>query len=315
MFFTLRRDFVLNVTIKHHGCPGDWLCITAACHGVWLDHSWTRFRLDGLCGEMFDDAPWRMPDDCQPDVTVKLDYGWARTDCDRFNIRFIDAFYRDLTKLLHLPTRSPPWNPQLWLSDEEINRPRVLEGDYVVICSGWKRDYPIKNWGFANWQEVTNWIKTKTDWQVVQVGEISSAHHVHRALAGAIDLRGKTNTRDLFLLAYHSRMGLGHESYLHHVYASTFHGQGRVLAPYKPFVCVASGWNPKLWTAYNTEVYLTRQGTMSCCSPGGCNKPNIQACLKPGQVGDERVGKCMASIEVDDVIRAIQSYEIAPTAR
>lgn len=102
---------------------------------------------------------------------------------------------------------------------------------------------------------------------------------------------------------------MGHESYLHHIYASTFHGPKGKLRDGLPFVCLASGWNPKLWCSYNTEAYLSRQGMLDCCSPGGCNKPNIRACLKPSKVADEEVGLCLEMIKPGEVIQAIRDFQ------
>jgi hypothetical protein len=191
-----------------------------------------------------------------------------------------------------------------------MSKPRQVEGDYVVINAGYKTAQEVKHWGHANWQEVVDWIRTVLGLQVVQIGT-TNAGDVHRPLRGVIDMIDQTPSfRDLFRLAYHSKFGLGPESFIHHIYASHFHTpDGSRDRAGIPFVCVASGWNPRGWASYNTEAYLTRQGRLACCAGSqGCWRGAMSTCTFPVAHGDEQIGKCMDMIEPAEVIAAIGAY-------
>ncbi len=296
-----------KVTLHMDAAPGDWLVLTAACESIWQDHPQYRFRF-GMWEELHRGAPWACL--CAPDLQVKVCYGGAINRSAQTDVRYLPAFYDDLRTKLGLTGHIKTNKPHIYLSPWEMQRERQVEGDYVVVNAGHKSAQEVKRWGHASWQAVADWIAGELGLQVVQIGT-TNAGDVHRPLDGVVNLIDKTpNFRDLFLLAYHSKFGLGPESFIHHIYASHFHTPGCLLdRPGIPFVCLASGWNPKGWASYNTEVYLTRQGQLTCC-PGsqGCWKAGMNTCTLPEEIAGEQVGRCMKMIEPAEVIQAIKAY-------
>jgi hypothetical protein len=291
----------VNVGLAHDGCPGDWLVLTAACYSIFKQRPEYRFRLtNGVCPEIMDNAPWLFRG--RPHVEIRVDYGSFINRSNQHDPRFVSSFFYDMIAKLKLNCEYITNKPHIYLSPQETRQPRQVDGPYCVINAGYKRDYPVKSWGFDRWQAVVNWIIKEKGIKVVQVGERNPPYHVHEPLDGAVNLIGQTKTRQLYLLAYNSLFGLGHESYLHHIYASHFYANKDRESI--PFVCVASGWNPKGWASYNTEAYITRQGQLDCCRLGGCWKANLKTCLHPK--GD--VAQCMDMIQPDEVIRAIENY-------
>lgn len=250
--------------------------------------------------DLFQHNPHVTPlgDDCR---VIRMEYPLIHQSGSR-PVHFLQGYVEFLARELGVPLECCVNRPYLYLTPQEkswVNQVRTTfghEGPYWLICSGIKKDFTVKAWGTERWQAV---VDALPNLKFVQVGE---KHHSHPLLEGVLDLRGQTDTRQLLRLAYHSSGGLGGVSFLHHVYA----------ALEKPFVCVASGMEPRSWEAYGTEVYITRQGQLPCCRLGGCWKakadPAANSCVLPVRCGDEWVGKCMDLIGVDEVVNGVLSY-------
>jgi ADP-heptose:LPS heptosyltransferase len=296
----MRLDRALTVTrvlLKSNEAPGDMLVLTAAFEAIAKFHAYKyTFKVQCCAPEIFQHNP-HCSEFARPDRVIDVEHtpSW---EADTRDARFISSYTEWLGDALGIKVRSAVTKPRIYLSPAELAAPRVIAEPYAVICSGYKPDGPLKNWGHGNWVAVSNWIQ-RQGLKVVQVG---LAHHVHQRLPGAIDMIGKTNTRELFLLAFHSVYGCGHESYLSHIYA----------AYARPFACLAAGLCSRTWAAYATEQYVTRQGTMGCCRTGGCGKHKLlgaeDGCVYPDQVAGEGVPGCLARITPAEVIAAIEQW-------
>lgn len=228
-------------------------------------------------------------------------------------VHFIEGYIKFLGDYLGIKLECSVNRPYLYISaQEKAWMPQIQEITgkklkYWVICSGTKRDYTVKSWGFANYQAVIDHFNNKI--QFVQVGQ---TNHDHPLLRGVIDLRGKTDTRQLIRLCWHAQGGLGGVSFLHHIFA----------ALQKPFVTVASGMEPRSWEMYPTGVYISRHGCLPCCAKGACwksrtvklddtSEKNKSLCELPTLVKGELVPKCMAMISPEEVCKAIEGFYIA----
>ncbi len=247
-------------------CPGDTLVMTSAiealaeqCPGKYAIIVSSAFPF------IFENNPHCVnlhtlgKSDRDMDRIIKMQYpSWGETY--KRDARYISGYVEYLADQLGIKLKSETNRPHVYLSSAELAKKKPFPNPYVVINSGWKNEGngELKNWGFANWAKVAEHLLMK-GLTVVQVGE-DSPTHVHRRLPGAVDMIGKTPERDIFLLAWHSEYGLGHESFLHHIYA----------AFKKPFVTLSSGIHMKTWTNYPTEEFLSRQGKLDCCRFGPC---------------------------------------------
>ena len=84
-----------------------------------------------------------------------------------------------------------------WMSQvQEMTRVRV---PFWIVGAGGKFDFTAKWWEHARWQAVVDDFAGRI--RFVQVGE--KGHH-HPALRGVLDLRGKTDLRQLVRLVYHA---------------------------------------------------------------------------------------------------------------
>lgn len=274
--------------------PGDLVVLTATLEAFAKHWPEFQFKIRSNHDDIFYNNPHVYNfADSEAEQTIRLDIPKSMHNQWR-DARYLDGFTEDIADKLDVKVKSVTTSPRLYPSQEELSAPRMIAGEYVVINSGYKKDGESKNWGFDNWFAVTGWIRSK-GLAVVQVG---GANDTHQLLTGAIDLRGKTSIRELFMLTYHATFGCGHESFLHHV-AAAFD---------TPFICIASGIYPRTWAEYNTETYLSRQGGMDCCRSRGCGKWCISSCVHQEQLGSEIVPACMTRIKPAEVIAAIEQW-------
>jgi len=233
-------------------------------------------------------------------------------DADKRPVHFLQSYTDHLAKTLGIDLRCNVNRPYLYLSDQEkawTNQVQEMTGKptkFWVVCSGVKGDFTVKGWGHDAYQAVVDQLRGAV--QFVQVGK---AEHGHKPLAGVIDLRGKTDTRQLIRLVYHASGCLSGESFLHHLAA----------ALQKPAVCLLSGFLPKTWVSYPTTTLLHKAAALPCCdrSKGACWKSRTvklgdgdgkesSLCELPVFGGSEPVPKCLAMIRPEEVVGAIRAY-------
>lgn len=192
----------------------------------------------------------------------------------------------------------------------QIRRRTRRDQPFWIIVAGGKFDYTIKWWDTARYQAVVDHFAGRL--LFVQVGD--TAHH-HPALRGVIDLRGRTDLRQLVRLVYHAEGIVCPVTGIMHLAAAVPRRPGHLRS--RPCVVVAGGRESPHWEAYPGHQYLHTVGALSCCATGGC----WRARTVPLHDGDERdeprrlcvdvVGnlpRCMHLITPEDVIRRIQLY-------
>jgi ADP-heptose:LPS heptosyltransferase len=118
-----------------------------------------------------------------------------------------------------------------------------------------------------------------------------------------MDLRGKTDTRQLIRLVYHSKGGIGPVTFLQHICA----------AWQKPYVCLLGGREPVTWVSYPFQHILHTVGQLSCCKEYACWKsrvlgPSDSLCEQPVLDGLRPVGRCMSLIRPQEAINLINRF-------
>jgi len=229
---------------------------------------------------------------------------------------FIHGFIDDLNKRLGLQVQPTAFRGDVHISALEktwFSQVEEITGQAVpfwIVISGGKRDYTTKWWDVRRYQEVVDHFQGRI--LFVQVGE---AGHPHPPLRNVIDLRGRTDLRQLIRLAYHSQGVLCPVTLLMHLAAAVECRPG--MPRNRPCVVVAGGREPPHWEAYPHHQFIHRAGTLLCCDDGGCWKSRVV----PLGDGDDKdlpenccvdvVGtlpRCMHMITAADVIRAIEVY-------
>ena len=229
---------------------------------------------------------------------------------------FIHGFIHFLNKQLNLNIQPTAFKGDIYLSPEEkkwISQIHEITGNdqaFWIIVAGGKFDFTAKWWDIERYQQVIDHFKDKI--QFVQVGQLE---HYHPKLKGVIDLRGKTDLRQLIRLTYHASGILCPVTLMMHLAAAIPGKAG--LPPMKPCVVIAGGREGTQWEAYPNHQYIHTVGALDCCATGGCWKSRV----KPLGDGDEKdhpnnlckqplglLPRCMDMITAAEVIRRIEWY-------
>lgn len=211
---------------------------------------------------------------------------------------------------VHLSARERSLSSPAW----EVLGTRV---PYWIIVSGGKFDYTIKWWAPERYQAVVDRFRGRL--LFVQVGE---AGHHHPPLRGVLDLRGRTNLRQLIRLVHRADGVLCPVTSLMHLAAAVEMPPGGPGS--RPCVVVAGGREPPHWEAYPGHQFVHTVGLLDCCSLGGC----WRARTVPLGDGDERdrpericvdvrgsLPRCMDLITAAEVSRRVEMYLAAGTVR
>jgi|DEB0MinimDraft_4_1074332.scaffolds.fasta_scaffold00193_6 ADP-heptose:LPS heptosyltransferase len=250
--------------------------------------------------------------------TIVLKYPAINTSNQR-PLHFIGAYHEFLEEKLYLKIPVTEFKGDIHLSDEEkgwtnqVQNITKYEVPFWIIVSGGKYDFTCKWWDHKKYQQVVDSLKGEI--LFVQVG---SDNHHHPPLKGAIDLRGKTDVRQLVRLVYHSSGVVCPVTGIMHMAAAV---PTKQPGSTRPCVVVAGGREPVSWEHYPPHQFLHTQGMLDCCKKGGCWKSRVEprndgskqdSCLCSLPVipegGGIAVPKCMDMISSDDVVRSIRKY-------
>lgn len=307
-----------KLILRNSLSPGDIVMLTAAVRDLHKAHP-GQFLTDVRtpCPPLWennphltpiaDDDPDAEPVDCQyPLVHRSNEEPW----------HFIHGFMQHLNYVLGTRIRPTAFKGDVHVSAAEkswYSKVREIVGldvPFWLVAAGGKFDFTAKWWAHERYQEVVDRFRGRV--LFVQVGE--SGHH-HPALRGVLDLRGKTDLRQLVRLVYHAQGALSPVSLLMHLAAAVEVKDGQPKS--RPCVVVAGGREPSQWEAYPSHQFLHTQGALACCDAGGCWKSRVVP-LGDGSSADRKenlcvdvVGKlprCMDMITAEDVARRVELY-------
>ncbi len=305
--------------LRNFQSPGDIVMLTAAVRDLHARHP-GRFVTDVRtpCPALWEHNPHITPlDERDPAVEV-IDCEYPlihRSNQEPWH--FVHGFGAFLSQRLGVDIRPTAFKGDLHISDAEkswFSQVEEIVGRPVpfwIVAAGGKTDFTIKWWDPQRYQAVVDRLGDRIVF--VQVGEVS---HYHPPLRGVIDLRGKTDLRQLVRLVYHAQGTLSPVSLLMHL-AAAIEMKPSYRVKNRPAVVVAGGREPVQWEAYPHHQFLHTQGALRCCDDGGCWKSRTV----PLGDGDDKdrpehlcvdvVGslpRCMDMITVDDVVRRIELY-------
>jgi ADP-heptose:LPS heptosyltransferase len=308
-----------QLVLRNFQSPGDIVMLTAAVrdlHRCYPDHFVTDVRTP--CPGLWEHNPYLTAlDESAPDVEV-IDCGYPiihRSNQEPYH--FVHGFSAFLNERLGLNIRPTAFKGDVYVSALEtswISQVEEIVGANIpfwIVTSGGKNDFTIKWWDHQRYQEVVDHFRGRI--QFVQVGD--SAHR-HPPLDGVIDLRGKTDLRQLVRLVYHAQGVLGPVSLNMHL-AAAVAMKPEYGIQHRPAVIIAGGREPMQWEAYPHHQFIHTNGALRCCDFGGCWKSRT---LPLGD-GDEKdrpeslcvdvVGslpRCMDMITAAEVVRRIEMY-------
>lgn len=230
-------------------------------------------------------------------------------------VHFLEGYCEYLAGQLGLPSLRPQeFRGDLYLSNDErgwmnqVEESTGYRGAFWLVNAGSKNDFTCKQWPLESYQQVVDHFRGRITF--VQIG---ASEHNHRPLSGVIDLRGKTDHRQLIRLVYHAAGVLTGVSYPMHLAAAVPTRAER--RGYRPCVVVNGGREPPQWEQYPGHQFLHTIGALDCCAGGACWKSRVLP-LGDGDQKDRDLcaqpvagyPRCMWLITPDEVMRAIERY-------
>jgi ADP-heptose:LPS heptosyltransferase len=307
-----------RLILSNFQSPGDIVMLTAAVrdlHRSYPGEFVTDVRTP--CPAIWENNPDITPLDEQASGIEAIDCHYPLIHrSNSAPVHFLEGFIEYLNGLLGLHIRITEFRAAIYLSAEEkswTSQVAEITGgapSFWIVNAGGKSDFTIKWWSQPRYQQVVDHFRGKI--QFVQIGE--RGHH-HPALDDVIDLRGKTDLRQLIRLVYHSAGVLSPVSLPMHLAAAVEVKPGR--SKNRPCVVVAGGREPPHWEAYPHHQFIHAVGALPCCDNGGCWKSRTlplgdgsPADLPENLCVDVRgeLPACMDMITADDVIRRIGLY-------
>lgn len=317
MFFK-KRKLQRKIILANSQSPGDIVMLTAALRDLHLCCP-NRFLTDVRtpCPHLWENNPYitRLEDDDPEIEWIECQYPLIHQS-NQTPCHFLQGFSQFLTDRLGVEVRTTAFRGDIHISDlekswisqvQEITRKEI---PFWIIVAGGKTDYTVKWWDPSRFQQVVDYFRGRI--LFVQVGE--EGHH-HPPLQAVLDLRGKTDLRQLIRLVYHSQGVLTPVSLLMHLAAAI---ECKTPGPAnRPCVVVAGGREAPHWEAYPHHQFIHSVGALACCDQGGCWKSRTV----PLGDGDEKdqpenlcvdvvaeLPRCMHMITAAEVVQRIERY-------
>lgn len=229
---------------------------------------------------------------------VKVGPSGLTNASNRIDWHFANAFRVSMEENLGIHIPQGESRPDIWLTEDEYNAPRITERPYWIIVTGGEKGWGCKMYPTVKWQEV---IDQNPDILFYQIGA-KGDNHVRLTGKNVVDYIGKTEDRhngirDLFKLFLNAEGSIGLVSF--HMHLSG--------ALKKPCVVVAGAREPVSFTRYAGHQYIATDGTLPCAVTA-CWHCDIKACTNPVTVGGEIVPKCVDMIEAEEVSRYLNRY-------
>jgi ADP-heptose:LPS heptosyltransferase/SAM-dependent methyltransferase len=300
--------------------PGDEITETAAVRDLHLNHPYQyQTDVETRSPELWENNPYLTKlDATDSDVElIEMEYPLIHQSNEK-PYHFIHGYMQFLAEYLGIEIKPTVFKGDIHISDLEkswTGQVHEIAGSDIpfwIIDAGGKMDFTIKWWDVRRYQEVVDHFRGRI--LFVQVGLIDPNHY-HPKLDGVIDLRGKTDMRQLIRLMYHAQGVLCPVTSMMHLAAAVETKDG--VPEHRPCVVVAGGREPMQWEAYPHHQYIHLCGALECCSQGGCWRSRTV----PIGDGDEKdnadkrcvdvvrgLPRCMDMIHPDEVIRRIESY-------
>jgi ADP-heptose:LPS heptosyltransferase len=282
-----------QVVFHNRQAFGDILTMTCAIRDFKAAYPKTKLGVITTASHIWDHNPYIDHTFRDEQHVVKIGPGFLTNKSNYWNLHMCNAFRMDIEQKLNITYPQGAIRPDIWMTQDEINRPPLIPGPYWLFVFGGEPGWTAKK--YHKWQEVINILKDKI--QFVQIG---AKGHPYPHLENVIDYVGKTEDRhtgirDLFNLFYHAQGSMGLVS-MHMHLSAAFNN---------PCVVLAAAREPAWFTQYFGHQYLQCNGTMHCAEKNACWKCDVKACKN--LVGAD-LPKCVEIIEPEEVAEGVLKY-------
>ena len=291
-----KKDPPEKIVFKNRQAFGDILTFTCAVRDFKKAFPNTEVGVISTAMHIWDHNPYINHQLKDQENILDVGPGFLTNKSNMWNLHMANAFRVDIENKTGLSIPQGAIRPDIWMTEEEYNRPPLIEGPYWLFIYGGEPGWPAKQ--YHRWQEVINILKD--DIQIVQLG---MRNHPYPLLENVIDYIGKTEDknsgiRNLFNLFLHSQGSLGLVS-MHMHLSAAFNN---------PCVVVAGAREPAWFTNYFGHQYIETNGTMFCSETNACWACKMEACKNKVDYGGKKIPKCVSIIEPDEIAEAVRKY-------
>ena len=237
----------------------------------------------------------------QEKYILEVGPGFLTNKSNMWNLHLCNAFRVDIENKLGITIPQGEVRPDIWMTEEEYNKPPMIEGAYWVFISGGEPGWPVKMYPNDRWQEVINSLP---EIQFVQLG---LKGHPYPVLENVINFMGKTedkNTgiRDLFHIFLHAQGTMGLVSMQMHL-AAAFN---------LPAMILAGAREPMWFTHYLGQQYIQTNGCLPCAEVTACWKCKVEGCVdhqkSKKMEGQANIPPCVDIIHPQEIVTGIRKY-------
>jgi len=238
----------------------------------------------------------------QHEMVQEIGPGYLTNKSNMWNYHMCNAFRMSLEQKLNISIPQTTIRPDIYMTEEEYNRPPLIEGPYWVVVVGGEPGWGAKCYPAERFQEVIDTLKDKI--QFVQLGVKS---HPWAHLENVINYIGKTEDkhtgiRDLFNIFLHAQGSLSLVSMAMHLSA----------AFNNPATVIAGAREPFWFTHYMGQQYLQTNGCLPCAETSACWKCKLEGCMevqkRHGMEPQDKIPPCVDIIHPQEVVTAIRKY-------
>jgi ADP-heptose:LPS heptosyltransferase len=291
-----KKDPPEKIVFKNRQAFGDILTFTCAVRDFKAAFPETEVGVISTAMHIWDHNPHINHQLKDQKHILEVGPGFLTNKSNLWNLHMANAFRLDIENKTGLNFPQGPIRPDIWMTQEEYNRPPIIEGPYWLFIYGGEPGWPTKQ--YHRWQEVINILKD--DIKIVQLGVKG---HPYPHLENVIDFIGKTEDRnsgirDLFNLFLHAQGSLGLVS-MHMHLSACFNN---------PCVVVAAAREPAWFTNYFGHQYVQTNGTMFCSEKTACWACKMEGCKNQVEFGEKKIPKCVSIIEPEEIAEAVRKY-------
>lgn len=278
---------------------GDILVFTCAIRDFKTAYPDTRVNVVSTAMHIWDHNPYIDSTLKQTtDNLIKIGPGKGTNQSNRIDWHFTNSYRISIEDALNIHIPQGESRPDIWLTQEEYDAPRIMEAPYWIIVVSGEKGWGCKMYPFERWQE---FINQNPDVNFVQLGT-KGDNPPRLQGANVTDYVGKTEdrqtgVRDLFKLFLNAEGSVGLVSFHMHL-SGAFVG--------KPCIVVAGAREPVSFTQYAGHRYLSTDNCLPC-GINACWHCDINTCTN--LVGStEKIPKCVDMISPEDLTRALNMY-------
>ena len=287
-----------EVVFHNRQAIGDILTMTCAIRDFKKAFPGTRVGVETTARHLWDYNPYIDHNFRDPDKIRKIGVGFLTNKSNRWNYHMCNAFRLSIEQSLNTQILQGETRPDIWMSEEEYNKPPIIDEPYWIIVVGGAPGWTAKSYPIERWQKVINSLP---DIKFLQLGLADKHGNPHYPkLDGVIDFVGKTQNpdtgiRDMFNLFLHAQGSVGLVS-MHMHFSAVFNN---------PCVVIAGAREPSWFTQYMGHQYLQTNGALPCAETKACWYCDAKRC-KDNLING--VPKCVDIIQPEEVITAIEKY-------